>query len=151
MMLTQSTYRAMRAKAAGGFSLLELSVLISIMAILLDRIFWCEGQAEKSAMEHTADMIKTGLWMEAANLMMAERTSEITALAKRNSIGFLAQKSVNDLGEINAAQVTSIEADNWFYDVTKYQVMYVLDTAATLRSWYHFCIIVWYDNTEYRN
>jgi hypothetical protein len=112
MMLTQTTYRAMRAKATGGFSLLELSVLISIVAILLDRIFWCEGQAEKAAMEHTADMIKTGLWMEAANLTMAEHTSEITAFAKRNSMGFLAQKSVNDLGEINAAQVTSIEADN---------------------------------------
>lgn len=120
----------MPAKTARGFSLLELSVVISIMAILivilLDRLFWYEGQAEKAAMEHTADMIKTGLWMEAANLMMAERNAEIATLAKRNPMNFLAQKPANYLGEINADQAASIEAGNWFYDATKHQLMYVV-------------------------
>lgn len=121
---------ALQMKVLRGFTLAELMVVISILAvlavILLDRLFWYEGQAEKAAMEHTADMIKSGLWMGAADLMMAERTAEIAALAEQNPMRMLAKKPANYLGEISAEQAASLEDGNWFYDADKRQVIYIV-------------------------
>ncbi len=59
-----------------GFTLIELIVVVAVVGMLatiaLDRLIWFQGQAEKANMEYTASMIKSGLWMSAANLMMAE-------------------------------------------------------------------------------
>ncbi|MDP3086899.1 MAG: prepilin-type N-terminal cleavage/methylation domain-containing protein [Methylotenera sp.] len=117
-------------KVSKGFTLVELVVVISIMAVMataaLDRLFWYQGQAEKTAMEYTATMIKSGLWMEAASLMMAERTSDIPALAKRNPIDLLAQKPENYLGEMHNVKVELLESGNWFYDASTHQVVYMV-------------------------
>lgn len=126
-----ATFRAIQTKVARGFSLFELMVVICIVAILagilLDRLFWYEGLAEKTAMDHTADMIKSSLWMEAANLMMAERNAEIAALAKRNPMRLLAQKPANYAGEINVDEPASITAGSWFYDAAKHQLVYAVN------------------------
>ena len=113
-----------------GFSLLELVIVVIIVAILatfsLDRLFWYQGQAEKSNMEYTATMIKSGLWMGAASLMMADRNAEIPALAQRNPINLLAQKPDNYLGEFDGTNIAGLKRGNWFYDTTKQQVVYIV-------------------------
>jgi prepilin-type N-terminal cleavage/methylation domain-containing protein len=121
---------AVRIRTSRGFTLLELIVVISVVAITatiaLDRLFGYMSQAEKAAMEYNASMIKSGLWMSAASLMMAERTSDIPALAKQNPINLLAQKPANYLGEIDGRKTDSLEGGNWFYDASKHQVIYVV-------------------------
>ena len=128
--ITHPFYATIRAKTSRGFTLIELIVVISVVAVLattaLDRLFWYQGQAEKTAMEYTASMIKSGLWMSAASLMMAERTSEIPALAEHNPINLLAQKPENYLGEIDGTKTASLASGNWFYDSSKHQVIYVI-------------------------
>ena len=128
--ITHPFYATIRAKASRGFTLIELIVVISVVAVLattaLDRLFWYQGQAEKAAMEYTASMIKSSLWMSAASLMMAERTSEIPALAEHNPMNLLAQKPENYLGEIDGTRTASLASGNWFYDSSKHQVIYVV-------------------------
>lgn len=118
------------AKSVRGFSLIELLVVACVVAITatvaLDRLFWYQGQAEKANMEYTASMIKSGLWMSAASLMMADRGAEIPALAKRNPINLLAQKPDNYLGELDGSKADTLKGGNWFYDVSKQQVVYVV-------------------------
>jgi len=118
-------------KTSRGFTLLELIVVISIVAITatiaLDRLYGYLSQAEKSAMEYNATMIKSGLWMSAASLMMAERTSDIPALAEHNPINLLEQKPANYLGEIDGKKTEALESGNWFYDASKHQVVYVVE------------------------
>ncbi|MES1987020.1 MAG: prepilin-type N-terminal cleavage/methylation domain-containing protein, partial [Pseudomonadota bacterium] len=105
MSISHLSTTARKLKALNGFTLVELIVVISVVAVLataaLDRLFWYQGQAEKAAMDYTATMIKSGLWMSAADLMMANRTSDIPSLAERNPINLLAQKPENYLGEID--------------------------------------------------
>ena len=119
-----------KSPKALGFTLLELVIVVIIVALLatfsLDRLFWYQGQAEKSNMEYTATMIKSGLWMGAASLMMADRNAEIPALAQRNPINLLAQKPDNYLGEFDGTNIAGLKRGNWFYDTTKQQVVYIV-------------------------
>ena len=117
-------------RTSRGFTLLELIVVISLVAITatvaMDRLFWYQSQAEETTMKYTATMIKSGLWMSAASLMMAERTSDIPALAEHNPMNLLAQRPENYLGEIDGGNAESLEGGNWFYDASKHQVIYVV-------------------------
>jgi general secretion pathway protein G len=119
-----------RIRGSRGFTLVELVVVISVVAIMstiaLDRLFWYQSQAEKTAMEYNATMIKSGLWMSAASLMMAERTSDIPTLATNNPINLLAEKPANYLGEIDGTKTETLDGGNWFYDTSKHQVIYVV-------------------------
>lgn len=118
------------AKNAKGFTLIELIVVVSIVAIsatvALDKLFWYQGQAEKASMDSTANMIKSGLWMSGASLMMANRGNEIPKLAEQNPINLLEQKPDNYLGELNGSKTEEMKAGNWFYDTSKKQVVYIV-------------------------
>lgn len=113
-----------------GFTLIELIVVISIVAVTsalaLDKLFWYQGQAEKASMEYTASIIKSNLWLNAASLMMAERSSEVAALAERNPIDLLEQKPANYLGEVDSSKTAALQGGNWFYDHKQHQVIYVV-------------------------
>jgi len=117
-------------KVSKGFTLVELVVVISIMAVMataaLDRLFWYQGQAEKTAMEYTATMIKSGLWMKAASLMMSEHTSGIPTLTEQNPIDLLAQKPENYLGEMRNVKIEMLESGNWLYDASTHQIVYIV-------------------------
>ena len=114
-----------------GFTLIELIVVVAVVGILatiaLDRLIWYQGQAEKSNMEYTASMIKSGLWMSAASLMMAERSKEIADLAKRNPIDLLAQKPENYSGALDGINLAVLQRGKWFYDTKQQQVIYIVD------------------------
>ncbi|CAN1527029.1 Prokaryotic N-terminal methylation site [Methylophilaceae bacterium] len=120
-----------------GFTLIELIVVVAIVGILatiaLDRLIWFQGQAEKANMEYTASMIKSGLWMSATNLMMAERSKEIGDLAKRNPIDLLAQKPENYLGALDGTNLAVLQRGKWFYDTKQQQVIYVVDQRYNFR------------------
>jgi general secretion pathway protein G len=113
-----------------GFTLIELVMVVCIVAITatvgLDRLFWYQGQAEKINMEYTASMIKSGLWMSAASLMMADRGAEVPTLAQQNPINLLAEKPANYLGELDSSKTEAIKGGNWFYDASSKQVVYVV-------------------------
>ena len=120
-----------------GFTLIELIVVVAVVGMLatiaLDRLIWFQGQAEKANMEYTASMIKSGLWMSAANLMMAERSKEIGDLAKRNPIDLLAQKPENYLGALDGTNLAVLQRGKWFYDTSRQQVIYVVDQRYNFR------------------
>lgn len=131
MPIAHQHFPPVRMRTSRGFTLLELIVVISVVAITatiaLDRLYGYLSQAEKAAMEYNATMIKSGLWMSAASLMMAERTSGIPALAEQNPMNLLAQKPANYLGEIDGRKTEALKGGNWFYDASKHQVVYVVE------------------------
>lgn len=130
MSIFQPSLSVIYTKTVRGFTLIELIVVICLVAILgataLDRLFWYQGQAEKASMEYTATMIKSGLWISTANLMMANRNADIPALATQNPINLLAQKPENYLGELTPDNIESLAGGNWFYDNAKHQVVYIV-------------------------
>ncbi len=68
-----------------GASFVEFSVSMALMAIfvgvLLERALYYQEYAEKTAMESTVKNIRTGLRYKIADLILANRMSDIPSLA----------------------------------------------------------------------
>jgi len=117
-------------KICRGFTLLEMVIVVCLVAILasmaLQKLMWYQGQAEKAAMEYTATMIKSALWLESANMMMTNRADEIVKLVERNPINLLAEKPANYLGEVDVNDISTLAGGNWVYDVRNRQLAYLV-------------------------
>ena len=116
-----------------GFTLLELIIVISIVAILagmfLSRIPYYQEQAEKTVMEQTAGAIQSALVMRYGSLMTHGATSEknLGALATDNPISWLQQKPKNFAGEFYDPTPKTVAPGSWMFDLKSHELIYVLD------------------------
>jgi len=116
-----------------GFTLLELIIVISIVAILagmfLSRIPYYQEQAEKTVMEQMAGAIQTSLVMRYGSLMTHGATSEknLGALATDNPISWLQQKPKNFAGEFYDPKPQTVAPGSWMFDLKSHELIYVLD------------------------
>ena len=94
-----------------GASFVEFAVCLALMGIfvgvLLERALYYQEYAEKTAMESTAQNIRTGMRYKVAELILANRLSEIQTLTDENPMDWLAEKPGNYLGELDFRQPAS--------------------------------------------
>ena len=114
-----------------GFSLLELVVSLTLVAILigvfLDRALYYREQAEKSAMEQVAQDLRSSVNLRVAELALANRFQELTALAAENPMELLARKPQNYRGILPGEGVQEVVTGHWYFDNTSKEVVYFLD------------------------
>ena len=114
----------------GGASQLELAVSIVLLAIflavLLDRAFYYQEYAEKTAMEMTVANMRTGLRYKIAGLILDNRLSEIATLADENPVNWLAQSPQNYLGEFDSLPRDGT-AGKWFFDKRAGELVYTVN------------------------
>jgi len=113
-----------------GASFLELAVCVALMAIfvgvLLERALYYQEYAEKTAMESTAENIRTGLRYKVADLILANRASEIPSLADENPMNWLAERPPNYLGELDSAPADEPKG-NWYFDRRNRELVYTVN------------------------
>jgi len=113
-----------------GASFLELAVCVALMAIfvgvLLERALYYQEYAEKTAMESTAENIRTGLRYKVADLILANRASEIPALADENPINWLAERPPNYLGELDSTPADEPKGQ-WYFDRRNRELVYTVN------------------------
>ena len=114
-----------------GFSLLELVVSLTLVAILigvfLDRALYYREQAEKSAMEQVAQDLRSSVNLRVAELALENRFQELTALAAENPMELLARKPQNYRGILPGEGVQEVVTGHWYFDNTSKEVVYFLD------------------------
>ena len=124
---------ALGTQHSKGFSLLELIVVISIVAILigalLSRIPFYQEEAEKAVMEQTAAAMQSALVMRAGSLMArgAAPGKELNALAADNPIGWLQEKPKNYAGEFFDPAPNTVKPGQWLFDLKSRDLIYVPD------------------------
>ena len=115
-----------------GFSLLELVVSLTLVAVLvgvfLDRVLFYREQAEKSAMEQVANDLRSSVNLRVAELALDNRFAELAALPAQNPMDLLARKPQNYRGVLDVAGAQEVVMGNWYFDNTSKEVVYYVDS-----------------------
>jgi len=117
-----------------AFTLIELIVVIVIISVLatvaMHRLTVYQELAEKTAMESTLSIIKTGLQIRLAELIIANRQREAKQLETDNPMQWLVEKPANYGG----AYHQPAEGGNWYYDEGQRELVYVVHTGEFLTT-----------------
>jgi general secretion pathway protein G len=111
----------------GKFELLVCTAVFGIfLGVFIERSFYYQEWAEKSAMELTAEHIKTGMRYRVADLIIANRMSEIPTLADENPMDWLEQKPPNYAGERDSS-VEAPQGGTWYFDRKNRELVYAVN------------------------
>jgi prepilin-type N-terminal cleavage/methylation domain-containing protein len=147
-------------KTQRGFTLLELIVVISVIAILigtlLKRVPVYIEQAEQAAMEQTAGAIQTALTMRVGSLMAhgAASEKELKVLAADNPVNWLQQKPKNYAGAYFSPSPQTVTPGQWVFDLKSRDLIYVLDRSANFtpgkdgQKWIRFHVKFEYETSR---
>lgn len=128
----QASKARLAARRQPGFSLFEFlvcTVIISVLvAVLLNRLGYYQEMAEKAAMESTLRIIKTGLQIELAALIVTNRQAEAARLESEDPVQWLDDKPPNYAGRYRAPP----DAATWYFDPGEHQLVYVVNSGNRL-------------------
>ncbi len=126
------------APGARGFTLIELMVVISIVAIvgavLLDRLQIYQEQAEKAAMRQMAGTLQSALNLQFAERLVRQRESTLEQLAQENPMKWLVKPPQNYYGEYFDPPISRIPTGNWFFDLKTHYLVYVVNRGEHFRA-----------------
>ena len=113
-----------------GAGFVEFAVSTALIGIvvgaLLERALYYQEYAEKIAMESTAENIRTGLRYKVADLILANRMSEIPTLADENPMAWLGERPPNYLGELESAPADQAKG-KWHFDKRNRELVYTVN------------------------
>jgi general secretion pathway protein G len=112
--------RAQALARSGGFTLIELVVVICVVALLfgiaLDRLLRFQELAERTAVEQNLAAINVALTSKFAALIAAGRGDAIAGEVGANPVNLLARPPENYLGELYSPPPDSLAARSWHFD-----------------------------------
>lgn len=110
-----------------GATLVELAVAATVLAVLaislLSRLLDAQEYAEKVAMELTVSNMRAGLRGQVGALLIADRTSEIVALAGGNPVQWLDEPPESYLGDFRG-QPADDTRGAWYFDSALRELIY---------------------------
>ena len=144
-----------KQKLCRGFSLFELIVVISIVAvlmgILINSVSYYQEQAEKTAMTEVAGTIQSALIMQYGRVLTRGRTSDLVWLAKDNPMNWLQKKPLNYAGEFHDPTPLTVEAGSWVFDLDSRYLIYVPRLVNNFKpgkdgkQWIRYHVVVQYE------
>lgn len=114
----------------GGFSLLELVIVIVIISVLLvvaiSRLLSIMVDAERVSMETVAGTLRSALGMKVAESIVRNRVPELRQLEGSNPMDRLAELPVNYLGVLRGADPAKLADGNWYFDADAGVLVYLV-------------------------
>ena len=114
-----------------GATLLEFAVSATVLGVVavifLGRLLTAEEHAEKSAMELSISHMRAGLRAQVGALLIADRASEIGALAGGDPIDWLELPPENYLGKFHGRPPHDV-AGAWYFDAIRGELVYTANS-----------------------
>jgi type II secretory pathway pseudopilin PulG len=114
-----------------GASLLEFAVSVCVLgiliAVLLNRVFFYQGEAERAAVESTVAALRTALEIKVTQLKLLDRSEDLTFLTEENPLNLLKVKPANYSGELYNPSNDDIGNGNWCFDRGDKTLIYLLN------------------------
>lgn len=114
-----------------GASLLEFAVTVTVicilMGLLLQRIWYYQDQAERTAVEMTVANVRTALEIKVAERNLPGRNIDLTVLAEENPFNLLKHKPANYTGELFHPSDKEIGEGKWCFDRADKSLIYLLN------------------------
>jgi len=111
-----------------GFTLLELAIVVSIVALLfvyaVQRIMAVDILAEQATMENTVGSLRSALALQFAKRVTDRRLWSITELNGENPIKFLNRPPKNYLGELEGVDPAGVSGGYWYFDTRERVLIY---------------------------
>lgn len=112
----------------GGFTLLELVVVIIIISILLvlaaDRLLKVRAQAERAAVVRAVGNMRSALGMTLAKDIAHDDWPAIAALPGSNPMALMTRIPGNYLGSLNHPDPAHIDGMQWYFDASEHVLVY---------------------------
>lgn len=125
-------------KRPHGFTLIELTVVVCIVAVLfgvaLERLLRYQELGERTAMELNLNAINSALAMRFAALYLKGGREAVEADSGRNPIEFLRRPPENYLGELFEPALASLPRRSWYFDLATRELVYLPDRRRYLSS-----------------
>lgn len=152
--------KSQRAEGRGqrlcrGFSLFELVIVISVVAVLmsivLGRMLYYQEQAEKTMMAGVAGTIQSALIIQYGRILTRGKASDVEWLAKDNPMNWLQQKPLNYAGEFHDPTPLTAEPGNWIFDLGSRELIYVPNLVNNFKpgkdgkQWIRYHVVVQYE------
>ena len=114
-----------------GASLLEFAICVSVIgilgALLLQRIWYYQGEAEHAAVQMTVANVRSALEIRVAQAKLPGRSEDLTFLTEQNPLDLLKVKPANYVGELYSPGREDIGEGNWCFDRTNKTLVYLLN------------------------
>jgi prepilin-type N-terminal cleavage/methylation domain-containing protein len=108
------------ARACRGFSLLELAVVVTAVAIvagvLLDRVLPLIGRAQRAAFLAVQRDLESSVRLAAAERIANGESGVVLELVSANPMSLLLQPPGNYLGVLAAREQASVPPASWYFD-----------------------------------
>lgn len=112
---------------AGGFSYLELVIVIAIISGLLvmasSRLMALQVDAERVAMENVVGALRSAIGIKVADYLAKGNLSAMRTLENSNPMDRLAEVPSNYAGEVDDTS-TAVEEGNWYFDTRNRYLVY---------------------------
>ena len=117
------------APTSGGFSLLELTVVVTIISIffvlILSRLWALRVDAEQVEIEQIIGILDSAVGIKVATHIAQGDIAGLHALDRSNPMNLLAKLPKNYLGEVDETK-TDIEDGNWYFDTRSHYLVYLV-------------------------
>lgn len=108
------------------FELLGSVIIIVVLgSVLLHRLARYQEIARNAVVEMTVNNMRSGLHLRVAELMMADRATNIAQLVEQNPVQWLDSLPTNYGGDLATAEAIGIGPDRWYYDIDRKVLVYV--------------------------
>jgi general secretion pathway protein G len=115
---------------SGGFSLLELVIVIVIISVLMvlaiSRLLALQVDAERVTMETIAGTLRSAIGIKVAESIVNMKVADLPALEGGNPMDLLAETPHNYLGERDGVEPATLEDGNWYFDKQAKTLVYLV-------------------------